>query len=339
MNIKRLSAIFLPLLLTFSIAQGQYQNHYAPCESEITNLKEQIERIILDSQRSLEEADAKLLASLQRINVLETENEKLREVNSGRQDFTRRGRRKIAEKLQETEAAVARLTDQKQALEKQLESLQEVQLQEESGYASALESARRSDKYQLRQQRDEYRRMESSLDHAYKEMVLLKAELRAAKSKAETLQEENIEIRRWADTQKKNFDQRLRVMETELEEAKAYHGHAYTSSIRYQQVVDSLKFELTSLSRMVDILNQGERVEKNRFARVDAQEKDLEETKFKLEIREQLLFSREKDLSQRQAELELKEKKYENLQEKEKELKLLEQRLRQYSKADMSRGN
>ncbi len=327
---------FVVLLLSLFLAFGNLSAQYnapanAACESEVANLKEQIRRIILDSQGSLEESDNKLMAALQRINALEVENERLREEAYANEDSKRNHNRRLASRLQESEALAARLSDENNTLRKQMEALQNNKLAYETTFVSELESAQKADRSQLRQQKEAYRLMEANLDHAYKEMVLLKAELRAAQSEVETFKKENQEIRRLANTQKKGYEQQLITTRQELRTVEGGEKKAVDNSLASRQMIDSLKFELASMQRMLDILNHAERVELNRVERIETNEKGLQELKFKLEIREQLLFAREKDLAQRQKELELKEEKLAYLVEKEKELKLLEQRLRHYA--------
>ena len=314
----------------------------AACESEVTNLKEQIRRVILDSQRSLEKSDRKLMAALQRINALEAENERLNEEVYNNESSRRSQNKRLTNNLRESEALTQRLSDENAALRKQLQSLQSNNLDYESNFTSALESARKADRSQLRQQKEAHRIMESNLDHAYKEMVLLKAELRAAQSEVENLKQENTEVRRWADTQKQGYEQQLLTTKQELTTTTTTSVQNQRQNLAAQQMIDSLKFELSSMQRMIEILNHAEQVDQNRISRIESNEKGLNELKFKLEIREQLLFAREKDLKQRQKELELKEEKLAHLREKEKELKLLEQRLRTFAtpaQATSSRGN
>lgn len=343
-------AYFFVLFLSLTILSGQtYAQHSAPssaaCESEVANLKEQIRRIIFDSQQSLEESDNKLMASLQRINALEAENERLHELTTSNAGSRRTQAKRLTNKLHESEALTARLTDQHAALQKQLESLQGNTDTYEDNFTSALESAQKADRYQLRQQKENNRLMESNLDHAYKEMVLLKAELRASQAERGRLKKKNIEIRRWADTQKATFEQQLMTTRNELQQEETTTIRVQDQTLGCRQMVDSLKFELSSMQRMIDILNHTEQVDQNRITRIESNEKGLGELKFKLEIREQLLFAREKDMKQRQKELELKAEKLTHLQEKEKELKLLEQRLRHYASPEgtaastSSRGN
>lgn len=336
------------LSLAFFAGQLVAQHHTpasAACKSEVANLKEQIRRIILDSQETLEESDNKLMAALQRINALEAENERLTESRYSEEQTRRSQNKRLVAKLSEAEAQTARLTDENRALQKQLESLQRNGQDYEYSLTSALESARHADRSQIRQQKEAYRLMESNLDHAYKEMVLLKAELRASQSENERLKKDNVEVRRRADTQKKTYEKQLVTTRNELQHEETSSMRVQDNSLACRQMVDSLKFELSSMQRMVDILNHAEQVDQNRISRIETNEKGLSELKFKLEIREQLLFAREKDMSQRQKELELKEEKLIHLQEKEKELKLLEQRLRHYASpqgptsSTSSRGN
>lgn len=329
-------AIIFVLFLTFTILSGNtYAQYSAPasaaCESEVANLKEQIRRIILDSQKSLEESDNKLTAALQRINALEAENERLQELTLSDEYSRRNQSRRLSKKLNESEALATRLQDENAALQKQLESLESNNKMAEYSLNAELENARKADRSQLRQQKEAYKLMEANLDHAYKEMVLLKAELRAAESEKDRLQQENADIRRRAATQKKNYEQQLITTRNELRQSTTTQSRIQGQSLGCSQVVDSLKFELSSMQRMIEILNHAEQVDQNRITRIETNEKGLHELKFKLEIREQLLFAREKDLQQRQKELELKEEKLTHLQEKEKELKLLEQRLRHYA--------
>jgi hypothetical protein len=337
------------LSLAFFSGQLVVAQHHDPssaaCESEVANLKEQIRRIILDSQETLEESDNKLMAALQRINALEAENERLTESRYSEEQTKRNQNKRLAVKLSEAEAQTARLTDENMALQKQLESLQRNGQDNEYNFTSALESARHADRSQIRQQKEAYRLMESNLDHAYKEMVLLKAELRASQAENESLKKDNVEVRRLADTQKKTYEKQLVTTRNELQREETSSMRVQGNSLACRQIVDSLKFELSSMQRMVDILNHAEQVDQNRISRIETNEKGLSELKFKLEIREQLLFAREKDMNQRQKELELKEEKLVHLQEKEKELKLLEQRLRHYASpqgtpaSTSSRGN
>ena len=331
--------LFLTLFLVTGTLSAQYDNsNQIACESEVANLKEQISRIIIDSQKSLEESERKLKAALQRINSLESENERLREGNFTSENTRKNQTRRLLARLQDAEASAARLSDENMALRKQQESISANQEEYEADLASALESAQTTDRVKLRQQKETQRIMESNLDHAYKEMVLLKAELRASNSELETLKKENTEIRRWADVQKKTYERQLETNQQELEVESKTARIGQNRSLECGQMIDSLKFELSSKQRMIEILNHTEQVEKNRISRIETNEKGIQESKFKLEIREQLLFARERDLSQRQKELELKEERYSHLLEKEKELKLLEQRLRQYARPDASTG-
>ena len=97
---------------------------------------------------------------------------------------------------------------------------------------------------------------------------------------------------------------------------------------KLHQRMDSLEYENTSLKRQVTILNTTENVKQSRIRDLEAREAALQEAKFRMEIRDQLTSDREKDLRLREQELELKEVKFEGLVEKEKRLKMIEQRLR-----------
>jgi len=151
--------VFLICLCSF-LTSLQAQHHVssqAACESEVANLKEQIRRIILDSQRNLEETEHKLTAALQRINALEAENERLTELAEINGEVKKTQHKRLSKKLRETEALNARLSDENASLKGQLQGIMQNQEDEQIRYTSALEDAQKADRSQLRQQRENQR--------------------------------------------------------------------------------------------------------------------------------------------------------------------------------------
>jgi hypothetical protein len=105
------------------------------------------------------------------------------------------------------------------------------------------------------------------------------------------------------------------------------------SQISYQQLmgkqlVDSLRYELSSQGRMIQVLNQADRVNRDRISRLEQNEKKLEIQAQKVQARQQLLSAREQELNRQLSDMGQRENRYLKLEEKEKELKMREQRLK-----------
>lgn len=93
--------------------------------------------------------------------------------------------------------------------------------------------------------------------------------------------------------------------------------------------MDSLEYENADMKRQLSILNQSEGVNQLRIRDLEEREAEVRDAHFKIEIQKQLMRDRENDLKMRIADIEAQELKYQGLEEKEKRLKMIEQKLRQ----------
>ncbi len=337
---KKLSFIFIAILLTFvspisSFAQQATSNQLAAYESEIANLKEQITQIIHNSQQSLEDADTKLELALRRISVLEVENEQLTEQTTQGDHSKYDQRSKLARKLSEYERKNEILAEENRALKKQVTILIQSQQGESNSPNNSDVSGVKSERVQLKHLREREQLLEANNAQAYKQIVDLKANLRGIRADLAEAQKENQLLKTEMNEQQSQCEGRLALLSKEIKKYQLSEGTQTMTHIKSKQIIDSLKYELTSMSRMIVVLNQTDKVSQSRLDRLEESESDIRETAFKLEIREQLLATREREFGQRMKELVLKEEKYHNLADKERELKLLEQRLRQYAGKDL----
>lgn len=289
------------------------------------SLAEQLERTTLglarhqDSLQSLRQryqrAQALLLRSQQGIDSLQAQANLRLQRQARRQDSLQ----------QLTQQQVARMQELQQAYEA-------LQLRDRTAVAERSELAR------LRLEND---RMREQID-ASQEFVRLTL---AEKNKLETRlgqQERSIaELRnqlasptpvQTPPTVLQPLRDSIRGLQMEVVELEQQVGMGLRAQLDQRKLAEQLKEEVASLQRQNQQLAGNRQVNELRFRQLENREQQLNQRATKNKEREQLLIQRERILNQKIAELEVKERKYRRLAEKEKELKLLEQRLKQQLK-------
>ncbi|MEZ4827249.1 MAG: hypothetical protein R3C61_13375 [Bacteroidia bacterium] len=131
----------------------------------------------------------------------------------------------------------------------------------------------------------------------------------------------------WADSMKV-YRQRLNIAEGKLVE---YQLAAQKEKATARMVQDSLQSEILKAGQEKKSLSAMEQVNISRINSIEARESELKKLEIKLEERTRLAEQREVFIQEKMAEIARQEKKYQDLLEREKNLNLREQRIKQAS--------
>ena len=327
----------LTLLGGFSMAQPpQGNNQRLSQKEEIRLLKAQIENLILSSQESIRERDARLKAALQRIATLEAETQCLRDGDLSNVK-KRDARRRLSKRLRNSEDRSRTLELENMRLRKQLYSLQRHHKISMVRYEKELTQAQdrlvRKDRRMLA--RVKTKPQNDAVLQA--ELARLKAHIQASKEDLMRLQTENNQLWSQLETLRNQHGEKRNELNDNLANTQEKLNDKDTEILRRQQQIDSLKYEISGLKRMVAVLNNTDKVTQQRIERIEQDESAIVSDRQRLEKQAQLLSAQEKSLSERKDELDQRENKYQDLLEKERQLKMWEQRLKQRA-GSKSRG-
>lgn len=321
------------LILTLIVWAGNFSLHAqtktpAEYEAEIAHLREQVVSVIKDADGSHKESDAEIMRLAQRVRNLEQENHTLRTKSVDQMEFERKERVKVTEKMLDVEKERARLDSENTLLRQQVASLEG----------------------EIRAGRIQMQRKEADIK---KELLArtqqIEAQLNATKTSQAATQKEADKLRRTAqmnsvqaaelEHERNNLNKELshlaegkieerETLQSALAEAESKLQSKKVAQMEYRQRIDSLKYELDGMNRVVSVLTHMDKIERKRLARVEELERELASAEVSMRAERILLEQRGKELMRREAALSVKQQRFGEIRSREAALKMLEARLR-----------
>lgn len=306
---------------------------------EILSLRQQIESVIRNSHTDAMEMDARIRSL--KSQLANVENEYRQALTERNQAYTTvsKSRSELAYALDTERRANVLLASEIDVLKKRLKAMEtglstEIQLtQNEQGRNQQVQRAT------LRRQEVLIEKIAQRYDSVKQRNADLGIALAAAEGKARELEAAQQAGARQHRDEILRYQQAVSEMSIRMESGQSQQNRSESMNLHARQLIDSLKYELATLERMVDVLSQTDRVSQDRVARVERRELEVRELQERLNTQNQLIATRETQMAQREAQLAQREIQYRNLEEKEKSLKLLEARLRQQAMQSQARGD
>lgn len=340
MNVTRLSLYILCAGLWSSLsAQTEHERLIAAQADEILSLRQQIESVIRNNHTDAMEMDARIRSL--KSQLANVENEYRQALAERNQAYTTvsKSRSELAYALDTERRANVLLASEIDVLKKRLKAMEtglstEIQLtQTEQGRNQQVQRAT------LRRQETLIEKIAQRYDSVKQRNADLGIALAAAEGKARELEAAQQAGARQHRDEILRYQQAVSEMSIRMESGQSQQNRSESMNLHARQLIDSLKYELATLERMVDVLSQTDRVSQDRVARVERRELEVRELQERLNAQNQLIATRETQMAQREAQLAQREIQYRNLEEKEKSLKLLEARLRQQAMQSQARGD
>jgi chromosome segregation ATPase len=325
--VRNLFTLILAACITTLSLHGQTKSA-AEYEDEIAHLREQLLSVINGAHNSMEESDAEIMRLVQRVRNLEKENHTLRTKAQKQLEFETVQRVKVTEQLETVERERARLDSENTLLAQRVAS---------------LEGEIRAGRIKMQHREAEIKQELNSRTEQ------IEAQLLATKAEQERLKAESSELRRTAqmasvqaaelEQERKNLKKEIEhladgkieertKLEQALAEAETRLAAKKSAQMEYRQRIDSLKYELDGMGRVVSVLTHMDKIERQRLAKVEQLERELAEAEISMNAERILLEQRSKELARREAELSARQQRYGEIRSREAALKMLEARLR-----------
>ena len=324
---RNVFTLILAVLVSASSIIGQNRTA-AEYEEEIAHLRQQLLSVINSSHNSLKESDAEVLRLAQRVRKLEKDNYQLRTSAQKQLELETAQRVKLTGQLEKVEKDRARLDSENTLLAQRVASLEgeiragRIQMQHREAEIKEELKARTE-------------QIEAQLLATRASQENLKAEANGLRRTAQMASVQAAELERERSQLKKEIglladgkiEERKKLKEA-LADAEARLAAKKASQLEYRQRIDSLKYELDGMGRVVSVLTHMDRVERQRLARVEQLERQLAEAEISMNAERILLDQRSKELIRREAELSARQQRYGEIRSREAALKMLEARLR-----------
>jgi DNA repair exonuclease SbcCD ATPase subunit len=333
---QKLFTLILAVCLAMLPVLGQ-QRTAAEYEDEIAHLRSQLLTVINNAQKSLDESDVEITKVAQRVRVLEKENYQLKTKAQQQLELETAQRLKVTKKLEEVEKERARIDSENTLLAQRVASLEgeiragRIQMQHrEAEIKKELKSRTEQIEVQLGALRSSQEKMKAESDE-------LRRTAQMASVQAAELERERSQLKKEISHLAEGKIEERSKLELALAEAEANIQSKKAAQLEYRQRIDSLKYELDGMGRVVSVLTHMDRIERKRLARVEQLERELAEAEINMNAERILLQQRTKELVRREAELAAKQQRYGEIRTREAALKMLEARLRAEASLSPSR--
>ncbi|MFK7972268.1 MAG: hypothetical protein AB8F95_18000 [Bacteroidia bacterium] len=297
-------------------------------EQEIAHLRDQLVHVIKDAHQSLEESDAEVMRLAQRVSSLEKENYNLKTNALDQLGMERSERIRVTSKLEKIESERSRLDSENTLLRQQVSSLEgeiragritmqhkeakiKEELQSRTKQIEAELGAMRSAQAEVKAESDELRRTAQA---STVQVIALEKDRNNLTKELDHLAEGKVEERK--------------ALQNALSEANAQIESKKELQMTYRQRIDSLKYELDGMGRVVDVLSHMDKIERERLAKVEKLERQLAEAELSMNAERKMLTQRIRAVEKREMTLNIKQQRYGEIQAREAALKMLEARLR-----------
>lgn len=275
-----------------------YQQQIEEISYDNDKLREQMEFTIEHSAENENSLEQQIILAKAEAEKLLTQNDRLkrrkRDIPVGREIIT------LTRELEDAESRISELLVKNQSLKYQLSS--------SFSYLDQTVAQQQQLETEIRSQLSNIARLSSlrdSLDHSVKEVSRV----------------------HWTDSMLV-YRQRLNQAEAKLVE---YQLTAQKEKAIEKMARDSLQNEILRINQEKKKLAAMEQVNIARINSIEARETELKQLEIRLEERSRLTEQRESYIKERMANLAVQEKKYQDLLEREKNLDLREQRIKQAS--------
>lgn len=275
-----------------------YQQQIEEISYDNNKLREQMEFTIEHSAENENSLEQQIILAKAEAEKLLAQNDRLkrrkRDMSVGKEVIT------LTRELEDAESRIAELLVKNQSLKYQLSS--------SFSYLDQTVAQQQQLETEIRSQLSDIARLSSvrdSLDRSIKEVSKVS----------------------WTDSMLV-YRQRLNQAESKLVE---YQLAAQKEKATEKMARDSLQNEILRINQEKKKLAAMEQVNISRINSIEAREAELKKLEIRLEERARLTEQRESYIKQRMADLAVQEKKYQDLLEREKNLDLREQRIKQAS--------
>lgn len=297
-------------------------------EHEIASLRERLQSQVIFNQENAKEQEAEIMRLSQEVNHLQQENASLRKKMYHQSDIERHERIRVTERLEMVEGERARIDGENTFLQQKVASLE-----------GELRAGRIQMQHKEANIKSEFKaltdQLQKKLDAAQASQAAIEAERESLRRRAQAASVEAANLER----AKSNLETELnhlangsveerQNLEVALEEAQQNIENNKQSRLNFRQRIDSLKYELDGMGRVVSVLSHMDKIERSRLAKVEELERKLAEAEVEIQAERKMLESRTNYLIEKEVALAAREQRYGEIQAREAALIMLEQRLK-----------